>query len=339
MPQIDQADAQLKQIDKALEDLDAQGSAMNFELGSKYADLTSAEGTVESTVNQLQSALSQLQSSKEAALASADMTGVITMQNVSAILSAQNFSMPAGYITDGKAEVLVSVGDKIRDKDELEDLILFDMGIDGLDPIRLCDVATVSYTDDDAETYAKINGNNGVLLSFTKQSSYATADVSENITDKFTQLEKECKDDGLSFTTLYDQGDYIHIVINSVLQNLLLGAILAIVILLVFLRDLRPTLITAVSIPLSVIFAIVLMYFSGVTLNMISLAGLAIGVGMLVDNSIVVVENIYRLRSMGIQPGAGCVFRGGAGGGSDHSFDFDDHLCVRSHHFRGRDDA
>ena len=299
VPQIDQADAQLKQIDKALEDLDAQGSAMNFELGSKYADLTSAEGTVESTVNQLQSALSQLQSSKEAALASADMTGVITMQNVSAILSAQNFSMPAGYITDGKAEVLVSVGDKIKDKDELEDLILFDMGIDGLDPIRLCDVATVSYTDDDAETYAKINGNNGVLLSFTKQSSYATADVSENITDKFTQLEKEYKDDGLSFTTLYDQGDYIHIVINSVLQNLLLGAILAIVILLVFLRDLRPTLITAVSIPLSVIFAIVLMYFSGVTLNMISLAGLAIGVGMLVDNSIVVVENIYRLRSMG----------------------------------------
>lgn len=299
VPQIDQADAQLKQIDKALEDLDAQGSAMNFELGSKYADLTSAEGTVESTVNQLQSALSQLQSSKEAALASADMTGVITMQNVSAILSAQNFSMPAGYITDGKAEVLVSVGDKIKDKDELEDLILFDMGIDGLDPIRLCDVATVSYTDDNAETYAKINGNNGVLLSFTKQSSYATADVSENITDKFVQLEKEYKDDGLSFTTLYDQGDYIHIVINSVLQNLLLGAILAIVILLVFLRDLRPTLITAVSIPLSVIFAIVLMYFSGVTLNMISLAGLAIGVGMLVDNSIVVVENIYRLRSMG----------------------------------------
>ena len=299
VPQIDQADAQLKQIDKALEELDSQGSAMNFELGAKYADLTSAEETVESTVNQLQSALSQLQSSKEAALASADMTGVITMQNISAILSAQNFSMPAGYITDGKAEVLVSVGDKIKNKDELENLILFDMGIDGVDPIRLSDVATVTYTDDDAETYAKINGNNGVLLSFTKQSSYATADVSANISDKFAQLEKEYKDDDLSFTTLYDQGDYIHIVINSVLQNLLLGAILAILILLVFLRDLRPTIITAVSIPLSVIFAIVLMYFSGVTLNMISLAGLAIGVGMLVDNSIVVVENIYRLRSMG----------------------------------------
>ncbi len=297
--QIDQADAQIKEIDKALEELDAEGSAMNFELSSKYADLTSAESTVESTVNQLQSALSELQSSKEAALASADMTGVITMQNISAILSAQNFSMPAGYVTDGKAEVLVSVGDKIKDKEELENLILFDMGIDGVDPIRLSDVATVTYTDEDAETYAKINGNNGVLLSFMKQSTYATADVSSNITDKFAQLENEYKDDGLSFTTLYDQGDYIRIVINSVLQNLLLGAILAILILLVFLRDIRPTIITAISIPLSVIFAIVLMYFSGVTLNMISLAGLAIGVGMLVDNSIVVVENIYRLRSMG----------------------------------------
>ena len=158
----------------------------------------------------------------------------------------------------------------------------------------------MTYTDDDAETYAKINGNNGVLLSFTKQSSYATADVSANISDKFAQLEKEYKDDDLSFTTLYDQGDYIHIVINSVLQNLLLGAILAILILLVFLRDLRPTIITAVSIPLSVIFAIVLMYFSGVTFEYdFTWRALAIGVGMLVDNSIVVVENIYRLRSMG----------------------------------------
>ncbi|MFQ7473926.1 MAG: efflux RND transporter permease subunit, partial [Anaerovoracaceae bacterium] len=253
--------------------------------------------TIEATVNQLQSALSEMESSKEAALSSADMTGVLTMENISAILNAQNFSMPAGYITDGEAEVLVSVGDKIKDKGELENLILFDMGIDGVEPIKLSDVATVSYTDNNSETYAKINGNNGVLMSFTKQSSYATAVVSENISEKFSQLENEY--DNLEFTMLSDQGEYINIVINSVLQNLLLGALLAILILMFFLRDIRPTVITAVSIPLSVIFAIVLMYFSGVSLNMISLAGLAIGVGMLVDNSIVVIENIYRLRSMG----------------------------------------
>lgn len=294
---IDNADKYIKEINDALGQLDSQGMSATFELGTKYSDLAAAEGTIEATVNQLQSALSEMESSKEAALSSADMTGVLTMENISAILNAQNFSMPAGYITDGEAEVLVSVGDKIKDKGELENLILFDMGIDGIEPIRLSDVATVSYTDNNSETYAKINGNNGVLMSFTKQSSYATAVVSENISEKFSQLENEY--DNLEFTMLSDQGEYINIVINSVLQNLLLGALLAILILMFFLRDIRPTVITAVSIPLSVVFAIVLMYFSGVSLNMISLAGLAIGVGMLVDNSIVVIENIYRLRSMG----------------------------------------
>ena len=295
--QIETVDDQIAAIDEALENLDVQSSTTTFTLGSKYSDLAATESTIASTVNQLQSALEEVQSSEEAALASADMTGVLTMSNISAILNAQNFSMPAGYITDGKAEILVSVGNKIKDKDELENLILMDMGIDGIDPIKLSDIGTVTYTDQEADTYAKINGQNGVLLSFPKQSSYATAVVAENISDKFEQLEDQYE--GLEFTMLSDQGEYINIVINSVLQNLLMGAILAILILLFFLRDIRPTLITAVSIPISVVFAVVLMYFSGVTLNMISLSGLAIGVGMLVDNSIVVVENIYRLRAMG----------------------------------------
>ena len=92
---------------------------------------------------------------------------------------------------------------------------------------------------------------------------------------------------------------YIDLVVNSVLSNLVYGAILAVIILLFFLKDIRPTGIIAVSIPVSVVFAIVLMYFSGITLNVISLSGLALGVGMLVDNSIVVIENIYRLRGAG----------------------------------------
>lgn len=295
--QLDTIDQQIAAVDTALRDLDAQGATATFTLGNKYSDLSAAESTIDATVNQLQSALAELQSSEEAALASADMTGVLTMNNISAILNAQNFSMPAGYITDGEAEILVSVGNKIKDKEELNNLVLLDMGIDGVDPIRLSDIGTVTYTNQAEDTYAKINGQNGVLLSFTKQSSYPTAEVSENITDKFSQLEKQY--DELEFTMLSDQGEYINIVVDSVLQNLLMGAVLAILILLFFLRDIRPTLITAVSIPISVVFAIVLMYFSGVTLNMISLSGLAIGVGMLVDNSIVVVENIYRLRALG----------------------------------------
>ena len=295
--QLSTIDAQIAAVDEAILQLEQQSATATFTLGSKYSDLAAAESTIDATVSQLQNALAEVQSSEEAAVASADMTGVLTMENISAILNAQNFSMPAGYITDGKAEILVSVGDKIKDKSELNNLILFDAGVDGVDPVRLSDIGTVTYTDKAADTYAKINGQNGVLLSFTKQSSYATAEVSENILNKFSRLEN--KYDELEFTALSDQGEYIHIVINSVLQNLLMGAVLAILILLFFLRDIRPTLITAVSIPVSVLFAIMMMYFSGVTLNMISLSGLAIGVGMLVDNSIVVIENIYRLRSLG----------------------------------------
>lgn len=295
--QIDALKATIKALDEQIDTLQQQKDELSFNLGTQYSDISSAQSTLNSVVSQLQSTLADVESKKQAALDSADMTGVITMDNVSSILNAQNFSMPAGYVTDGEADILVSVGDKIKDTDELENLILFDMGIDGVNPIRVKDIGTVSYMADDSETYAKINGENGILLSFTKQSTYATATVADNVSAKFASLEK--KYDGLSFTPLMDQGEYIHTVINSVGQDLLLGALFAILILLFFLRDIRPTAITAVSIPVSVIFALALMYFSGVTLNMISLAGLAIGVGMLVDNSIVVIENTYRLRSMG----------------------------------------
>jgi len=292
-----QIKAKISALDKTISELQKQKDNISFQLGTAYSDLAATQSTIQSTVMQLQSTLSQIESQKQAAIDSADMTGVITMDNVSAILNAQNFSMPAGYVTDNDAKILVSVGDKIKDTEELNDLILFDMDIEGLAPIRVKDIATVSYVADDSDIYAKINGENGVLLSFTKQSTYATATVADNIAEEFEKLESENK--GLKFSTLMDQGRYIHIVINSVFRDLLLGALFAILILLFFLRDIRPTFITAVSIPVSVVFAIALMYFTGVTINMISLSGLAIGVGMLVDKSIVVIENIYRLRSMG----------------------------------------
>lgn len=229
------------------------------------------------------------------------MTNTVTISNVSNILTAQNFSMPAGYVSDDEnIKYLVRVGDKIDGDKEMQSLALFDTGIDGIGVVKLSDVADVFIADDSDEVFTKINGNSGVVFSFSKQSDAATATVSENIAKKLNSLTQE--NEGLHFTTLMDQGDYIDIIINSVLQNLLMGAVLAIIILYLFLRDIKPTLIVALSIPISVIFALVLMYFSGVTLNMISLSGLAIGVGMLVDNSVVVIENIYRLRNLGIPP-------------------------------------
>ncbi|MEA4912471.1 MAG: efflux RND transporter permease subunit, partial [Oscillospiraceae bacterium] len=298
-------DAQIAAVDDALSQLNIQSQVASAQLGNKMTEATVGAATLSTTVSSLRSALEQVQSAKEAALRSADLTGILTMDNLSAILTAQNFSMPAGYITEENTRYLVRVAGGIDDLDALRDLVVLDLGLDGLDAIRLSDVADVYVSDNAAEVYAKINGSDGVLLSFSKQSGYATADVADRISAEFDALSAQY--DGLHFSTLMDQGEYIHLVVDSVLENLLIGALLAILILFLFLRDLRPTFITACSIPISVTFAIVLMYFSGVTLNIISLAGLAVGVGMLVDNSIVVIENIYRLRSMGLSAGKAAI--------------------------------
>ena len=197
---------------------------------------------------------------------------MIDMDMISGILKGQNFSMPAGYVESGNTRYLVSVGDKLSDTEEIEKLFLFN--IDGLGDIYLKDVADVFLSDNSDAVYASINGEPGVLLTFSKQSNYATATVSDNLKEKFAELEAEYE--GLSFTTLMDQGDYIYLIIQSILSSLGWGALFAVVILFLFLRDLKPTLITLLSIPISIVFALVLMYFSGVTLNMISLSGLAV---------------------------------------------------------------
>lgn len=292
-------------IDEAKKQLEIQKSAADFQMNSTYAELVTKESEVTATISQLEKTKAELEKSvddlaekKQEALDNANAEKVITMDMVSNILKAQNFSMPAGYITDDNVDYLVRVGDKVADVVELSNMMLFDMNIDGLSPIFLSDVADVFETDNSDEVFAKINGNNGVMLSFTKQSNYATAEASNNLQSELKELSEE--NEGLHFTSLMDQGDYIYLVINNVLQNLLLGAALAVIILFIFLRDIKPTIIIAFSIPISLIAAIILMYFSGITLNVISLSGLAVGVGMLVDNSVVVIENIFRLRSKGV---------------------------------------
>lgn len=295
-------------VNQALSEIEKQQSLAAYQLSGGLSTLNTKQSEVNSALTQLNSAQEELKSAsdelsdqKDKAKKAADMTNTVTISNVSNILTAQNFSMPAGYVSDDEnIKYLVRVGDKIDGDKEMQSLALFDTGIDGIGVVKLSDVADVFIADDSDEVFTKINGNSGVVFSFSKQSDAATATVSENIAKKLNSLTQE--NEGLHFTTLMDQGDYIDIIINSVLQNLLMGAVLAIIILYLFLRDIKPTLIVALSIPVSVIFALVLMYFSGVTLNMISLSGLAIGVGMLVDNSVVVIENIYRLRNLGVPP-------------------------------------
>ena len=259
--------------------------------------IVSGNVQIDTALTQVESGLATLEQSRSSALEQTNLDGVLQLSTISALLAAQNFSMPAGYVEQDGVQYMVSVGDSISTREELQQLVLFDLGMEGVEPIRLEDVAEVFVTDNSGEIYAKLNGENGVIVMFNKQSTYATAEVSENIAARFQELKQEYN--GLAFTPLMDQGDYIRIIIDSILSSLAWGALFAILILYLFLKDLRPTVITLVSIPISVIFAVVLMYFCGVTINMISLSGLAVAVGMLVDNSVVVIENIYRLRAKG----------------------------------------
>lgn len=293
-----QVDAGKLTMSQALGQLNQKEISATIEMASASAQLSSGEAQLKQGQEQLDEGGKQLKDAQKDALEAADLEDRITPSMISQILVAQNFSMPAGYVSEDGVQYLVRVGDKLSDTEDLEDLVLFDMGLDNLNPIKLSDVADVAVVNNSSEVYAKINGKPGVLVTMQKQTGYSTGDVSDRIKEKFEKLEKEY--DGLHFTALMDQGLYIDVVVDSVLNNLMSGAVLAILILFLFLKDIRPTAVVACSIPISVLGAVVLMYFSGISLNIISLSGLALGVGMLVDNSIVVIENIYRMRSLGV---------------------------------------
>lgn len=284
--------AQLDALSNREAQLETGKMALNQELAKAAVQLDESE-------EQLKKAREELAANRDAAYEKAGLSGVITRDTVSALLSAENFSMPAGSITGSDGQTYsVKVGDAFSSLEELQNWALFHIDAGDIGGVTLKDVADIAFTDNSGESYAKINGNDGILLTFQKQSTSSTAEVAHKIQKQMEALEEDFP--RMHLTALSDQGMYIDLVIHSVLQNLILGGILAVIILLLFLRDLKPTLIIAVSIPVSLLFALVLMYFSGVTMNVISLAGLALGVGMLVDNSIVVIENIYRLRAEGV---------------------------------------
>ena len=284
-------ETQLATISAKEKELEIGKLTLNQELSKASAQLITSE-------SELDKGIKEFEEARDEAYKNAGIGEALSSSTISNILMSENFSMPAGYITEDEEKYLVKVGEEFSSIEELENLLLFNIDVEGVGNIYLNDVAQVSFTDNSDEMYAKINGNDGIILSFQKQSTYSTSEVSDKINKTIETLQKSNQD--MHITSLEDQGVYINIVVQSVLSNLILGGVLAIIILFIFLRNVKPTVIIAFSIPISLLFALVMMYFSGVTMNIISLAGLALGVGMLVDNSIVVIENIYRLRNEGM---------------------------------------
>lgn len=268
------------------------------QIESAFAQLDSGEQQMEESEKQIDDGENQLEQTRNSAYESADLNGILSVDMINNMLVAQNFSMPAGYVTEEGIDYLVRIGDKPSSVEDLRRLPLMDLHMDGVPVVTLGDVADVFYTDNSDAIYANVNGSSGVMLTIQKQTGYSTGEVSDRLLERFSRLMDENPD--LSLITLMDQGVYIDLVMDSIINNILFGGLLAILILILFLKDIRPTLVVACSIPISLVTAIVCMYFSGVTLNVISLSGLALGIGMLVDNSIVVIENIYRMRSEGL---------------------------------------
>ena len=291
-------DAALSQLDKAQTELETGKLELSEQLILATLQLQQAEQA-------LDSAEEEFRQQRDAAYKQAGLDGILTQSMISQMMMAQNFSMPAGYIQSEEGQTALKVGEKFQSLEELENWVLFRYDVGEIGEIRLTDIAAVRLADNSEELYAKINGNDGVLLTVQKSSIASTSGACDNLYAAMEKLQERYP--GLHLTALSDQGQYIDLVISSVLENLLLGALLAVVILLLFLRDFRPTVIVALSIPVSLLLAVVLMYFSGVTLNIISLSGLALGVGMLVDNSIVAIENIYRLRQLGYNAATAAV--------------------------------
>ena len=293
---LEQVNEQVQEASDSYADLESGKITAAVSFASAQASISSSISALEDAQTTLDEGLESYYAARDEALASANLDTLLSIDTLSALIYAQNFAMPAGYIYEGEDQYLLKVGDEYESAEELAGTLL--TTVDGIGDILLSDVADVTWIDNSGDAYAKVNGNEGILLSIYKSSTAGTADVSDACEEAFAELEEEYE--GLHITTLMDQGVYIDMIVQTVLKNLIYGAILAVIVLAIFLRSLKPTIVVAFSIPISVLVAVVLMYFSGVTINLISLSGLAMGVGMLVDNSIVVIENIYRLRSKGI---------------------------------------
>ena len=300
------ADKSNEQIDKALKNynkVEAGKITAAAAFGGASAQIAVAEASLNDSQKELEQGYANYRSGRKKALANANANQLLSLDTLSKLITAENFSMPAGYITGGNRQYLVRIDEEAKSAGAVGDMVL--TSIDGVGDITVDSVADVKIEDNGSETYARVNGRDAAVLAVYKASAAGTSAVSDNVNAAFDRMQKEQK--GLEVTTLMDQGEYINVIISSVFSNLIWGAILAFLVLLLFLRDLRPTLVVAVSIPLSVLFTILLMYFSDISMNIISMSGLALGIGMLVDNSIVVMENIYRLRNQGVSAAQAAV--------------------------------
>ena len=303
----------LNDVIKAMDDVPGLTKTFSDAIGNfsqqqmqAYMKFTEAREMLNEYEKQLAEAKQTYADAEEKAMASSDVSKLLDIDTLAQLIYAQNFSMPAGYVKDSSGKSwLLKVGEEYDSIEDISGALL--LHVDGFGDVRLSDVADVEVIDNAEASYTRLNGERAAVLKIYKGDTSSASEVSDNCLSAFQELEAQY--DGLHVVVLSNQGNYITIIVKSILSSMVIGAALAIIVLAIFLRDVKPTLVVGFSIPLSVLFAVVLMYFTGMDLNVMTLAGLSLGIGMLVDNSIVVIENIYRLRGRGV-PAARAAVQG-----------------------------
>ena len=215
----------------------------------------------------------------------------LTLDQVLMALRSENLNLPAGSLVERHSEILVRTMGEFKDLDDIRRTVV---GLTATgEPVYVADVAEVKDTLKEMRYVARIQQQNGVYLIISKRSGANTQQASAAVKRELEALKGAIPGNPV-FHVAMDQGDMIEQVTTNTVQNALVGGLLAIVLIFLFLRNWRPTLIIGLAVPLSVITTFIALYAAGYTLNLLTLGGLALGVGMLVDNAIVVIENVYR---------------------------------------------
>jgi HAE1 family hydrophobic/amphiphilic exporter-1 len=237
----------------------------------------------------------------------------LTITQIQQVLAAQNLQVAAGTITEGDVSYILTTMGEYSSLDQIRNTVISYRGgglVDGQvempRSVYLGDLASVfdGYRDETSTVY--VNGQPAVMLRVQKQSGQNSVQTADALRKRLVRMTREIPQD-IKITEIFNTTDQIENSIGQVTSTAVSGALLAVLILFVFLRSMKPTLIIGISIPISIIVTIMLMYFAGLTLNLMTLAGLVLGIGMLVDNSIVILENIYHYREKGAKLGTAAV--------------------------------
>lgn len=226
----------------------------------------------------------------------------LTQNDVMQIIQASNISMPGAELSTNENQLLTTrVVSLFTNPEEIADVVLSVNPLTG-EALKVQDVATVERKEQVTNTITRANDQQAVLISVLQESGANTASVSETFQQELNQLLDEPQYDGVEATILFDQGDYVRLAIGNISSSLIYGGLFAMLVLFVFLSGIKSPLIIGIAIPFSVIVTFVLMFFADFSLNIMTLGALALGIGMLVDNAIVVIENIERHLELGENP-------------------------------------